>query len=85
VTALRHLPGPVSPRWGEPDERAAARPAARRAPDELGYDEAWIGKHHSAGSEIIASREIFMAVAAERPKHIRLGTGVTSLSYHNPL
>jgi limonene 1,2-monooxygenase len=53
--------------------------------DELGYDEAWIGEHHSAGSEIIASPEIFIAAAAERTKRIRLGTGVTSLSYHNPL
>lgn len=53
--------------------------------DRLGYDEAWIGEHHSAGSEIIASPEIFIAAAAERTKNIRLGTGVTSLSYHNPL
>jgi limonene 1,2-monooxygenase len=53
--------------------------------DALGYDEAWIGEHHSAGSEIIASPEIFIAAAAERTRHIRLGTGVTSLSYHNPL
>ena len=53
--------------------------------DRLGYDEAWIGEHHSAGSEIIASPEIFMAAAAERTRHIRLGTGVTSLAYHNPL
>ena len=53
--------------------------------DSLGYDEAWIGEHHSAGSEIIASPEIFIAAAAERTKHIRLGTGVTSVAYHNPL
>ena len=53
--------------------------------DHLGYDEAWIGEHHSAGSEIIASPEIFIAAAAERTGHIKLGTGVTSLSYHNPL
>ncbi len=53
--------------------------------DELGYDEAWIGEHHSAGSEIIASPEIFIAAAAERTKHIKFGTGVISLSYHNPL
>ena len=53
--------------------------------DALGYDEAWIGEHHSAGSEIIASPEIFIAAAAERTRHIRLGTGVISLSYHNPL
>jgi limonene 1,2-monooxygenase len=53
--------------------------------DDLGYDEAWIGEHHSAGSEIIASPEIFIAAAAERTSRIRLGTGVISLSYHNPL
>src|SRR5438270_8917537 len=53
--------------------------------DELGYDEAWIGEHHSAGYEIIASPEVFIAVAAERTKHIRLGTGVSSLPYHHPL
>lgn len=53
--------------------------------DRLGYDEAWIGEHHSAGSEIIASPEIFIATAAERTRHIRLGTGVVSVSYHNPL
>ena len=53
--------------------------------DRYGYEEAWIGEHHSAGSEIIASPEIFIAAAAERTKNIHLGTGVTSLSYHNPL
>src|SRR5688500_6526392 len=53
--------------------------------DELGYDEAWIGEHHSAGFEIIASPEVFIAVAAERTKHIMLGTGVSSLPYHHPL
>jgi len=53
--------------------------------DHLGYDEAWIGEHHSAGTEIIASPEIFIAAAAERTRNIKLGTGVTSLSYHNPL
>ena len=26
-----------------------------------------------------------MAVAAERTRHIKLGSGVVSLSYHNPL
>lgn len=53
--------------------------------DGLGYDEAWIGEHHSGGSEIIGSPEIFIAAAAERTKRIKLGTGVTSVSYHNPL
>lgn len=53
--------------------------------DALGFDEAWIGEHHSAGSEIIASPEIFIMAAAERTRNIRLGTGVVSLPYHNPL
>ena len=52
--------------------------------DHLGYDEAWIGEHHSGGFEIIASPEVFIAAAAERTRHIRLGTGVVSLPYHHP-
>jgi limonene 1,2-monooxygenase len=53
--------------------------------DYLGYDEAWIGEHHSAGWELIASPELIIATAAERTKHIKLGSGVTSLPYHHPL
>lgn len=53
--------------------------------DRLGFDEAWIGEHHSAGYEIIASPEVFIAAAAERTRHIKLGTGVSSLPYHHPL
>jgi limonene 1,2-monooxygenase len=53
--------------------------------DALGYDEAWIGEHHSAGFEIIASPELFIAAAAERTQRILLGTGAVSLPYHHPL
>ena len=53
--------------------------------DALGYDEAWIGEHHSSGFETIASPEVFIAAAAERTHHIKLGTGVNSLPYHHPL
>lgn len=53
--------------------------------DRLGYEEAWVGEHHSGGFEIIASPELFIAAAAERTKRIMLGTGVVSLPYHNPL
>ena len=52
--------------------------------DQLGFDEAWMGEHHSGGFEIIAAPEVFIAAAAERTKHIRLGTGVKSLPYHHP-
>src|SRR3546814_6666683 len=53
-------------------------------PDSLGFDEAWIGEHHSAGYEILASPEVFIAAASQRTKHIKLGTGVSSLHYHQP-
>ncbi|MGH9081210.1 MAG: LLM class flavin-dependent oxidoreductase [Acidimicrobiales bacterium] len=52
--------------------------------DRLGFDEAWFGEHHSAGYEIIASPEVFIAAAASRTGQIRLGTGVSSLPYHHP-
>ena len=55
------------------------------AMDRLGFDEVWVGEHHSTGWEYIASPEIFLAVAAERTRHIRLGTGAVSLTYHHPL
>ncbi|MFM9019144.1 MAG: LLM class flavin-dependent oxidoreductase [Actinomycetota bacterium] len=53
--------------------------------DRLGFDEVWVGEHHTTGWEYIAAPEIFLAVAAERTKHIRLGTGAVSLTYHHPL
>jgi limonene 1,2-monooxygenase len=53
--------------------------------DRLGFDEAWIGEHHSGGWEIIASPEVFIAHALGRTRRLRLGTGVVSLPYHHPL
>lgn len=50
----------------------------------LGYDEVWIGEHHSGGVETIASPELMIAAAAERTSRIKLGTGVNSLPYHHP-
>ena len=52
--------------------------------DQLGFDEVWVGEHHSGGSEIIACPEIMLAAAGERTRRIKLGTGVVTLPYHNP-
>ncbi|MGZ0186872.1 MAG: LLM class flavin-dependent oxidoreductase, partial [Alphaproteobacteria bacterium] len=52
--------------------------------DHLGYDEAWIGEHHSAGWETIAAPEIFIGAAIQRTRSIKLGSGVSSLPYHHP-
>ena len=53
--------------------------------DKLGYDEAWIGEHHSTGWDNIAAPEIVIAAAAERTKRLKLGTGVVQLGLHHPL
>jgi limonene 1,2-monooxygenase len=52
--------------------------------DALGFDEVWVGEHHSGGVELIASPEQFLAAAAMRTRRIKLGTGVVSLPYHHP-
>ncbi|WP_324742371.1 LLM class flavin-dependent oxidoreductase [Tsuneonella sp. CC-YZS046] len=52
--------------------------------EKLGFDEAWIGEHHSSGWEINGSPEIFIAAVSQRTSRIKLGTGVVSLPYHNP-
>ena len=76
------FPAPV----GQNPTTALARDVATiKQLDELGYDEAWIGEHHSCGVELIASPEIFIAHVASQTRHIKLGTGVLSLPYHNPL
>ena len=52
--------------------------------DELDYDEAWVGEHHSGGWANVLAPELVIAAAAERTKHIKLASGVISLPYHNP-
>ena len=53
--------------------------------DHLGFDECFIGEHHSAGWETIPAPDIFIAMAAARTKRITLGTGVIDLPYHRYL
>jgi limonene 1,2-monooxygenase len=52
--------------------------------DRLGFDEVWIGEHHSSGVETVSSPEVFIAAASQRTQHIKLATGVMSLAYHHP-
>ncbi|MBO0676605.1 LLM class flavin-dependent oxidoreductase [Mycolicibacterium sp. S2-37] len=53
--------------------------------DRWGFDEAWVGEHHSAAWENIPDPAMFLAVAGQRTQRIRLGSGVVSLPYHHPL
>ena len=53
--------------------------------DALGFDEVWVGEHHSTGWETIASPGVFIATAAARTRHIKFGSGVVPLPLHHPL
>ncbi len=52
--------------------------------DELGFSEAWIGQHHTAGWEPIPSNDVFIANMLPQTENIRLGTGVTIITQHHP-
>ena len=52
--------------------------------ESLGFDEFWVGEHHTGGWETIPAPDIFLSAAATRTKRIRLGTAVINLSYHHP-
>jgi limonene 1,2-monooxygenase len=53
--------------------------------DYLGYDELWFGEHHSGGAELVTSPEVFCGWIAGQTQRIKIGAGVVSLPYHNPL
>jgi alkanesulfonate monooxygenase SsuD/methylene tetrahydromethanopterin reductase-like flavin-dependent oxidoreductase (luciferase family) len=52
--------------------------------DELGYQEAWIGEHHTAPWEPHPSPDLLVAQALRETKSIRLGPGGFLLPYHHP-
>lgn len=52
--------------------------------DELGFKEAWIGEHFTAGWENIPAPDLFIANAIPLTERIILGTGVSCLPDHDP-
>lgn len=52
--------------------------------DRIGFREAWIGEHFTAGWENIPAPDIFIANALAHTKNIILGTGVSCLPDHDP-
>lgn len=52
--------------------------------DELGFDEFFIGEHHSGGWETMPAPEMVLAKASAHAQRIRLGTSVLSLPFHHP-
>ena len=55
-----------------------------RYAEELGYDEFFIGEHHSGGWETMPAPEMALAKASAHAHRIRLGTSVISVPFHHP-
>lgn len=52
--------------------------------EELGFDEFWIGEHHTMRYENIVMPEIFIARALGETNRIRMGPAPVCLQQHNP-
>ena len=52
--------------------------------ERLGYDEVWVGEHHTGAYENIPAPELFLAKASALTSRIALGTGTINLPYHDP-
>jgi limonene 1,2-monooxygenase len=55
-----------------------------RYADELGFDEFFIGEHHSGGWETMPAPEMALAKASALAHRIRLGTSAISVPFHHP-
>src|SRR5712692_10340085 len=53
--------------------------------EELGFDEFWVGEHHSSTYENIVMPEIFIGKALGQTGRIRLGPAPVCLQYHHPV
>jgi limonene 1,2-monooxygenase len=56
-----------------------------QAADELGFEEVWIGEHHSYRWELLTNPELMIAKASALTSRIKLGPGVRILPLHHPL
>ena len=52
--------------------------------EQLGFEEFWIGEHHSGGYDPVPAPELMIAKASALTSRIQLGTGVINLPYHDP-
>lgn len=53
--------------------------------DDLGFDEVWLGEHHSSGWSTLSSPDLLIAALARETRRIRFATGVIPLPYHHPV
>ena len=53
--------------------------------EELGFDDFWVGEHHSSSVENIVMPEIFLAKVLGMTECIRIGPAPVCLQYHHPV
>lgn len=53
--------------------------------DDLGFDEVWLGEHHSSGWHTLSAPDLLIAALARETRRIRFATGVIPLPYHHPV
>ena len=53
--------------------------------DEMGFDEFWIGEHHTMAYENITMPELFIAAAMPQTKTMHMGPAPVCLQQHHPL
>ena len=53
--------------------------------EELGFDDFWVGEHHSSTYENIVMPEIFLGKVLGQTKSIRVGPAPVCLQYHHPV
>src|SRR5262245_36206713 len=52
--------------------------------EKLGFDDFWVGEHHSSSVENIVMPEIFLAKVLGLTDRIRIGPAPVCLQYHHP-
>ena len=80
----------ILPSW--PDAETAAQGRIYREAveqvqyaEELGFDAVWLAEHHFTRFGIVPSAIPFATYVAASTKTIRIGTGVSVLTFHNPI
>lgn len=53
--------------------------------EELGFDDFWVGEHHSSSVENIVMPEIFLGKVLGLTKRMRVGPAPVCLQYHHPV
>jgi alkanesulfonate monooxygenase SsuD/methylene tetrahydromethanopterin reductase-like flavin-dependent oxidoreductase (luciferase family) len=81
---LPHLTNPVTGREIRPDERFAQALSSARHAEEFGYDAVALGERH-AGTFLSSGVGVLLGAIAATTSRVRLQTGVSVLSIHDPL